>query len=307
MSIKRVCVLGASADQGIPLVAALQRRGFAVTAGARRPGAMESTPFPDLPVVSADITDGDAMARAFEGFDAAVFHLPFEFDRDIAARNGRAVAEGAKRAGLKKIVFNTSCFIADHDLNLTAHDGRRDMERALEETGIPCVFIEPMVFMDNIYRIWTRPLLMREGVFAYPASPTLKINWVCLDDVAEAMAAALAIDRADGKHVALGGPEALTGDEVAERLSGALDRPITFRSLKPSEFASTMSALVTGSPEVTPGTPYEGMAKFYSWYNAQETSPLTVDPSKAEALLGITMTPLADWAKRQDWSAGLPG
>lgn len=305
--ISKVLVLGAPADQGIPLVAALKRAGLTVTAGVRRANAMEGTPFPDLPTVSADITDPDSMAAAFEGQDAAAFHLPFEFDRERAASFGRAIAEGARRARLKKIVFNTACFVADHDLDLTAHDGRRDIEAALEATGIPCVFIEPVVFMDNMYRIWTRPLIMRDGIFAYPAKPTLKINWVCLDDVGQAMANALLTDKADGMHVPLGGPEALVGEEVAERLSKALGRPIRFQSLAPDEFASRMSALVTGSRDVPPNSIYHGMAKFYTFYNSQPESPLVVDPANAEKLLGLKATPLIDWAKRQDWTAGLPG
>lgn len=305
MGIEKVCVLGASADQGQPLVAALLAKGFAVTAGVRRTDAMAGTPFPDLPIVHADITDANSMAQAFAGQDAAAFHLPFEFDRARAASFGRAIAEGAARAGLKKIVFNTACFVADCDLGLSAHDGRRDIEAALEATGIPCVFIEPVVFMDNIYRIWARPLIMREGVFAYPAKPSLKIDWVCLEDVAQAMTSALLTDAADGRHVPLGGPESLVGDEVAERLSQALGKPICFQSLDPDEFASAMSKLVTGSPEIAPNSIYHGMTAFYSWYNAQPISPLTVDRSIAANLLGVTSTPLVEWARAQDWMAGL--
>lgn len=305
MTIEKVCVLGASADQGQPLVAALLQAGFAVTAGVRRKNAMAGTPFPDLPTVAADITDADSMAQAFAGQDAAVFHLPFEFDRARAANFGRAIAAGATHAGLKKIVFNTACFVADRDLDLSAHDGRRDIEAALESTGISCVFIEPVVFMDNMYRIWTRPLIMREGVFAYPAKPTLKISWVCLEDVAQAMTNALLTDAADGRRVPLGGPEALVGDEVAERLSAALGKPIRFQSLAPSEFAGRMSLLVTGSSEIAPHSIYDGMAQFYAWYNAQSNSPLTVDPAAARELLGVEVTPLVEWAKTKDWAAGL--
>ena len=198
MTIKKVCVLGAPADQGQPLVAELLENGFDVTAGVRRDNAMAATPFPDLATVHADITDADSMAGAFAGQDAAAFHLPFEFDREKAAHFGTQIAEGAKRAGLKKIIFNTACYVADHDLDLSAHDGRRDIERALEETGIPCVFIEPTVFMDNQYRIWTRPSIMRDGIFAYPAKPDLLINWVCLEDVAQAMRRALDVFELEG-------------------------------------------------------------------------------------------------------------
>ena len=92
MAIEKVCVLGAPADQGLPLVAALLDKGFAVAAGVRRADAMAGTPFPDLPTVHADITNADSMAQAFAGQDAAAFHLPFEFDRARAASFGRAIA-----------------------------------------------------------------------------------------------------------------------------------------------------------------------------------------------------------------------
>ncbi|MBV7265684.1 SDR family oxidoreductase [Erythrobacter ani] len=307
MTIEKVCFLGAPADQGQPLVAELLGAGFGVTAGVRREDAMAGTPWPDLPTVHADITDADAMARAFAGQDAAAFHLPFEFDREKAAHFGRQIAEGARRAGLKKIVFNTACYVADHDLGLSAHDGRRDIERALEETGIPCVFIEPTVFMDNQYRIWTRPLIMRDGIFAYPAKPDLKINWVCLEDVAQAMRRALQTDAADGMHVPLGGPQALVGDEVAANLSKAIGRPVRFQSLAPEEFAARMSELVTGSREVAPLSIYDGMAKFYAFYNSRATSPLVVDPQSATDLLGMEHTSHLDWAKSKDWRDGLEG
>ena len=302
MTIRNVIVLGASGDQGIPLVNSLQRRGFAVTAGARRPGAMAGTPFPDLRTVHADITDSASLAAAFAGQDALVMHLPFEFDRAKAAAMGASIAAGARGSGLQKIVFNTSCFVANHDLDLTAHDGRRDIERALAETGIPCVFIEPTVFMDNIIRVWTKPSIVNRGVFPYPAAPELKISWIALSDVVEYMAAALETDRADGQHVPVGGPEALTGDEVALRLSAEIGRPIQFRSLDPDDFAANMSELVTGSRELLPGTPYAGMAKFYRFYNTQPQSPLVVDPRETAKLLDVEPLSMKVWLKQWDWT-----
>ncbi len=302
MSISKVIVFGASADQGIPLVNALQRRGFQVSAGARRPNAMAGTPFLGLPVVHCDITDSASLRRAFEGQDALAMHLPFEFDRAKAAAFGQSIAEGARGSGLKKIVFNTSCFVADHDLDLTAHDGRRDIERALEGTGIPCVFIEPTVFMNNIIRIWTKPSIVNRGIFAYPAKPTLKISWIALEDVGEYMAAALETSKADGLHVPVGGPEALVGDEVAELISVEIGKPVRFMSLAPEDFAANMSELVNGTREILPGTPYAGMAKFYSFYNAQPESPLVVDPTETAKLLDVVPMTMGEWLKRWDWT-----
>lgn len=296
----RVLVLGASADQGVPLVRALLAAGHDVTAGARRADAMATTPFPDLPTLHADIGDSASLAAAFAGQDALAFHLPFEFDRARAAAYGKAIGSAARVAGIRDIVFNTACFVADHDLDLSAHDGRRDIEAALQASGARCCFVEPVVFMDNMIRVWSKPSIAQRGIFAYPAAPGLRINWVCLDDVAAAMVAAL--EQPDAPlHLPLGGPETLVGDQVAERLSEALDRPIRFLSLAPVEFAASMSELVAGSRDVQPHSIYDGMAKFYRWYNDQPVSPLVVDREPA-ARLGLTPTPLIEWARRQDWS-----
>ncbi|WP_095012634.1 SDR family oxidoreductase [Tsuneonella mangrovi] len=302
MTIENVFVLGAPADQGIPLVTRLLDAGYQVTAGVRRADALADSPFPDLPWKMADITDAASLEAAFAGQDALAMHLPFEFDREVAASFGRNIAQAAKATGLKKIVFNTSCFVADRDLDLSAHDGRRDIERSLEETGITCVFIEPVVFMNNMIRVWSKPSIVNRGIFAYSAAPDLKISWVCLDDVAAYMVAALGTDAADGKHVPVGGPEALVGDEVAERLSEATGKPIKFVSITPDEFAARMSELVTGSREVEPHSIYDGMAKFYRFYNEQPESPLIVDPAETRKLLDVEPTPMRDWLRRWDWT-----
>lgn len=300
--MKKVIVLGAPADQGIPLLAALKARELAVMAAVRRPGAMAATPYPDVPEVAADLYDVASLTAAFRGQDALAMHLPFEFDRPRAAAMGRNIAEAARAAGLRKIVFNTSCFVAGHDLDLSAHDGRRDIIRAIHDSGVSYVIIEPMVFMDNIIRPWSRPAIANSGIFAYPAAEALRISWVCLEDVAAYMVSALLHEDLVADRIAVGGPEALTGTEVAERLSVAAGRPVRFQSLSPDEFAARMSELVTGSRDVAPHSIYDGMAKFYRWYNDQPVSPVALDAVPAARLLGVTPTPFAEWAARQDWS-----
>jgi uncharacterized protein YbjT (DUF2867 family) len=301
MTIHRVLVLGAAADQGLPLIDALLARGFAPFAGVRRADAMAGTRHADIPVVHADIMDEASLVAGMAGVDALAMHLPFEFDRPRAAGYGTRIAYAARCAGLRKIVFNTSCFVADHDLGLSAHDGRRDIENAIAASGVPFVIIRPMVFMDNIIRIWSKPSIVHQGVFAYPAAETLKISWISLTDVAAYMALALADDRLVAERISVGGPEALTGHEVAARLTTALARDVRFQSLSPDRFAADMSELVSGSRDVPPHSIYDGMARFYSWYNAQAVSPLVIDPAPVLARLPIVPTGLGEWARAQDW------
>ena len=299
--IKKVLVLGASGDQGIPLITALKNRGVAAIAGARRDDAMHDTPYPDLETVRADILDQASLEAAFAQVDAVAMHLPFSFDIDVASAFGKNVAGAAAASGIKKIVFNTSCFVADHDNGVSAHDGRRRIEESLRNCGVDYVILRPAVFMDNMIRVWCKPTIVHKSTFVYPAKEDLKVSWICLEDLAEMSAYAVVTPTLRNESITVGGPEALTGFEVAERLTAATGRDIQFNSIAPQVFAENMSELVTGSREIEPASIYNGMASFYTWYNDQPESPLNIDPASFSDLLPIKLTSYAEWSARQNW------
>ena len=301
-NMEKIIVLGGSGDQGIPLIRALGAEKFDVTAGVRRADAMQTTPFPAIKTVHADIMDVDTLKLAFHGQDALITHLPFEHDRTRAKAYGRNIAEAAKAVGLKKIVFNTSCYGAKHELGITGHDGRRDIKTAIASSGVPYVFIEPAVFMNNMIAPWCKPSIVKHNLFAYPAKPDLKISLISLDDVARLMVPALQNPQVKNQSFTVGGPEALTGAEISKVLSQAAGRDIQFKSLSPTEFAENISELVTGSRIIPDGSVYEGMAMFYSFYNDQPQSPLAVDPETFLTQLPVSLTSFSDWANAQDWS-----
>lgn len=300
--IERVLVLGASADQGLPLVAALKELGVSLIAGVRRLDAMSDTVFPELPVLAADITDQASLEGAFSQVDAVAMHLPFAHDFDLAESFGRNIAAAAAATGLKKIVFNTSCVVADEDLGVTAHDGRRSIEKSIRDCGVDYVILRPAVFMDNLIRVWCKPTIVNDSTFVYPASDNLKVSWVCLDDLGKLSASAVVNQALKRETFTVGGPQALTGHEVAKVLSEASGRDIKFNSLKPQVFAENMSEMVTGSREIPEGSPYHGMAKFYRWYNDQPQSPVQVDSSSFNEHLPVKLTTFSEWAHRQDWN-----
>ncbi|MCT2531349.1 NmrA family NAD(P)-binding protein [SAR92 clade bacterium H921] len=300
--IKKVLVLGASGDQGLPLIAALLDLGVTPVAGVRRLDAMKDSVYPDIPVVTADIMDQSSLEAAFAQVDSVAMHLPFVFDEALAAEFGRNIGAAAAATGLKKIVFNTSCYVADTDLGISAHDGRRRIEEALRDCGVDYVILRPAVFMDNMIRVWCKPTIVHKDTFVYPAKEDLKVSWICLDDLARLSAYAAVTPELRNKTIPVGGPEALTGFQVAEKISTASGRTVQFNSIAPTTFAQNMSELVTGSRDIEPKSIYNGMASFYSWYNAQPQSPLDIDPQSFADLLPVKLTSYEQWAARQDWS-----
>ena len=298
----KVLVLGATGDQGHPLLTRLIDAGMTPVAALRNVDALRGTEFDTVQTVHADLYDQQSMIDAAKGMDAIAAHLPFVFDRELAKSIGENMVAAAKANNLKKIVFNTSCYVDDDDNGNPAHDGRREIEKAIINSGISYAIFEPKVFMDNMIRMWNKPLIVNGGTFAYPAAPDLKISWICLDDVAAYMVEALQRDNLASGRYDIGGTEALTGDEVAQRLSKVAGKPIVFKSLKPDEFASKMSLLVTGSEKVEPFSVYDGMASFYRWYNEQPVSPLIANLDTQTTLFRFQPTSLEAWAARQDWT-----
>lgn len=297
--MKNILVYGATGDQGHPLVDNLLTAGYRVRAVTRDPEQLKHS---GLEAVSGDFSDRDSLMAASEGMDAIAMNLPFVYDVTYAETIAQNILEAATNQGLRKVVFNTSCVVADKDLGIGAHDGRRRIESAIAHSGLEYAVIRPTVFMDNIARSWIKPSIVNQGIFAYPAADSLKVSWICLKDVAKCMVSALSDSDISADKITVGGAEALTGHEIAEQLSAELGRTISFKSIPPRIFAADMSMRVTNSREIKPNSIYDGMARFYAWYNEQKESPVTVPASNTEQRLGIIPTSFRQWARSIDWT-----
>ena len=299
--MNKILVYGATGDQGLPLIDELLKNGYKVRAASRNPNDFNAYNPGDVEAVKADLFDIESLRNISKGIDGIAMNLPFVFDKEIAKTWGENITRSGYDAGIKKIVFNTSCYVAPDDNGLAAHDGRRAIEKAMEESGMEYVVIRSMVFMDNLTRFWSKPSITNNNTFAYPCSPELKISWVCLEDVAKFMVASLSSSSMKADKIYVGGPEILLGKEVAERFSRALGREIIFKSLQPQNFAGAMSKLVTGSEVYEDQSIYGGMAAFYSWYNQQNPSPLAVDMNPLYKSLNLKPTYFEDWIKSHNW------
>ena len=300
--MNKILVYGATGDQGLPLIDELLKNGYKVRAASRNPDDFKFYNTSDVESVKADLFDIDSLKTVSKDIDGITMNLPFVFDKKIAQQWGENITKAGAEAGIKKIIFNTSCYVAPTDNGLAAHDGRRAIEKAMEESGMDYVVIRSMVFMDNLTRFWSKPSIINNNTFAYPCSSDLKISWVCLNDVAKFMVASLSNSSVKADKIYVGGPEILCGAEVAERFSRALNREIKFKSLDPRNFAGAMSKLVTGSEEYEDVSIYGGMAAFYKWYNDQDPSPLAIDMKPAYKLLNVIPTYFEEWIKEHDWS-----
>jgi len=158
--------------------------------------------------------------------------------------------------------------------------------------------------MDNLLTDWARPSLMNDHRYIYPHAPHVEANWISLDDVGKIMVASL--DRPDmaGTWMNIGGPERLTGAQVAATLAEVLGFEIEYAPYTPEEFAAALtSALSDSVPDQAKKEFEDYISTFYHYNNTAPTKPFAVNAQYLqECLPEVQLETLKDWAARQDWS-----
>jgi uncharacterized protein YbjT (DUF2867 family) len=297
-----VTVFGASGRQGIAQVRQLAKSGYKVRAVSRRDDPFLGENFANTEIVSADLDDAPSLELAVDGADAVFFTRPLIQTRDPIERI-RTLGRAAKRASVKRLVFNTSLYVPEKPIDQFTYDMAVAMENAFAESGVPLTVFRPVLFMDNLLTNWARPFIVHEGRYVYPHRPSLEANWISLDDVGKFMIAALDRPDLEGQRIVIGGPEQLVPPQVAEILSEVLGRPVRYDLCTPEKFAvNLVKAFGDDFPERARAPTISRIAEFYHFNNDSPIHPFKVDMAPVLKRIPIQMETLRDWAQRQNWS-----
>lgn len=297
----RVLVTGAAGDQGRAQVDLALARGHTVRAAVHRRGA-------DLPPaaerVAMDFGDAAGVARAMTGVEVVFANFPSSSFNEggpliEAARNVAAAAAGC---GVRLVVLNTSQPVRDAPLGFHGHDVRLAMREALRAGPVPVVTVQPVVFMGNLLQWAFRPIV-EEGVFRYPHRRGLEVAWLSQDDLARLMLEAAARPALAGRVLDVGGPERLRGDDVARILAEATGRPVRFEPQPIPEFCEAVRPRLAGLDAARRDFYLAELARIYEWYNESPLAPFAIDMTDVLRELPVPLTPLSQWAARQDWTA----
>jgi len=229
---RSVLVTGATGQQGGAVVRALIARGHRVKAISRRPdseGAKRLTAA-GVEVVAGDLDDAASVATAAEGVDTMfLMGNSYEAGTDAETRQGIAVANAAKAAGVGHLIYS-SVADADKKTGIPHFDSKYLVEKHIAGLGIPYTISAPVAFMENTVAPWAIDGL-RQGVYAAALPPTRVLQQITIDDIG-AFVSALAERREQvfGKRFDIAGGE-LSGEQQVKILSEVLGRPIRFQEL----------------------------------------------------------------------------
>jgi uncharacterized protein YbjT (DUF2867 family) len=232
-------VTGATGNIGRRVVSRLLARGerprVLVRDGVKARAAFGAA----VDIVVGDLADEHALAVAFAGADS-VFLV--NSGSDLARRDALA-AVAAKSVGVRRIVKLSSLGARSRgDLTAVALWHQRG-EAAVEESGVPYVFVQSVGFMSNALA-WA-PTIQAEGVVR-ASTGTGKIAMIHPEDIADVAVEALVTDRYLGHSLAITGPELLEYAEMAAKIGIAAGRPVRFEPITDDE--SRHALLARGMP-----------------------------------------------------------
>lgn len=185
-----------------------------------------------------DYNKPETIRAALRGIETAFLVGPPT--ANVAELEGRFVDE-AKKAGVKRIV------------KLSAMGGRsaifpglhRDSEEKIQASGVPFTFLQPNGFMQNFIN-YNAATIQGQSAF-YGAQGKGAVSHIDIRDIGAAAVQVLSERGHEGKAYPLTGPEALSNEQAAEKLSRALGRPIRYVDLAANDMKQAM--LGAGMPE----------------------------------------------------------
>lgn len=245
---KIIAILGATGAQGGGLARAILADpdgGFAVRALTRNPDSDAARALADAgaEVVKADVADVASLKQAFEGAYGAYCVTFFwdHFSPEKEARSIRNMAEAAKAAGLEHVIWSTledsRDFIPlDDDRMPTLQekykvphfDEKGSGDAAFADLGVPTTYLLTTYYWDNLVHFGGHPQRGDDGrlVFVLPMGAE-KLPGIAAEDIGKAAYGIFRKgDSMVGRRIGIAG-EHLSGPEMAEALTRALDEPVS--------------------------------------------------------------------------------
>ena len=287
-----VLVYGGTGTQGTPVVDQLLTAGRPVRVLTRDADRATHWAARGAEVVVADLADPDSLAAANAGVSRVMLQLPLQYDFDLHETYGRNAIDAAKAAGVEQLVFNTSAHVLEGTA-VHAYQARQVVIDHLHASGIPSVVFRPTFYMEIFLGEWIRPAIVNNGVVPFPLPSDFPMSWISATETAAYGVAAL--DRPDlaGREFDIGGPEALTGDDIAARFSVALDRHVVFVSISPDDYEKSLVPLFGST------VAFEVAAQVRSIIDSGTGAVDMSGPAGEFSVPGIS---LSEWISRHDWS-----
>ena len=241
----KINVLGATGQLGRKVVQALLDGGAApedLIASARSPEKASDLAERGVDVRRADYDEPDTLREAFRDTDVLLL-IPTSVPVEPRVLQHAHALEAAREAGVRRVAFASISAAEPTSVFLVA-PFILYAESKLRLSGMEWTILRTGMYLDPVAE-WA-PALLEMGRLPYPVAEG-RVAYIARDDLASSLAAACLNAGHAGKLYELTGPEALSMPEMAQALSEATGRSITYDQVTEEAYAESCRA--DGVPE----------------------------------------------------------
>lgn len=190
-------------------------------------------------LVEMDYSKPESLSKAINGINKLFLLTPFE--PNMVELSSNLISEA--KAGTVKHIVKQSVIGADAEPGIIPLRLHRQVEKIIEESGIPFTFLRPNFFMQNFINFFGNTIRNQNSLYL-PAGEG-KVSFVDVRDIA-AVAAKILVEndeRHKGKSYNITGPEALSYGDAALILSNGLGKKITYVNISDEDARNGMRAM----------------------------------------------------------------
>ena len=207
-----ILITGASGTVGKAVLREVAKTGAAHRAMYRSKDEAAKAPA-GIQTVIADFSDKPSLASALHGVES-VYLVCSPIPQLVELESN--VIDASQAAAVRRIVLNSALGAADFPKSFPSW--HRKVEAKLKDTEIAHVILRPNSFMQNIVTYYA-PTIRTQGAFYGSYGDNVRISYIDVRDLAAVAAKALTSSALDGKTLELNGPEALTCEQVAQKIT----------------------------------------------------------------------------------------
>ncbi|MBA3404810.1 MAG: NmrA/HSCARG family protein [Gemmatimonadaceae bacterium] len=258
MTEKRIiAIAGATGAQGGSLARAIladTTSDFAVRALTRDAGSDKAKELEALgaEVVQANLDDAESVKKAFAGAYGA-FCVTFfwaHVSPDIEGAQARTMAEAAKGAGLRHVIWSTledtRHWIPLSDKRMPTlmekykvphFDSKGQMDAVFDELGVPTTYLQASFYWENFIHFGLGPKKSGDGalMLTLPIADK-KMAGIAAEDIGKCAYGVFKLGvEVVGHRIGVAGAQ-LTGEEMAAKMSRALGQQVVFNAVSPDAF-----------------------------------------------------------------------
>ena len=252
---KAILVFGATGQQGGSVAHALRSRGWQVRALVRDPGGAKAQALAAQGIVPVrgDLADRPSMEAAMAGAHGVFSVQPSSGQGAAHAvtdadeiRYGKTVADIALASGVRHLVYSSANAAGPTKTGIGHFDSKSEIEAHIRGLPIPGTVIRPSAFMELLA---LPGMGLDQGAFAFFMRPNQPMQFIAVADIGRIVAAIFADPAAFRLRTIEIAGDAVTGADLAAKLSQAAGRPIAYARfpdtlLEQNAFLGSLARLV---------------------------------------------------------------